>query len=109
MKCIDVIEFLFQFPDFIHGNFNIAGLATNTTTGLVHHHTAVSESRSFALCASAHQGGTHGSSHADTNGRDIWCYILHGIIHTQTRIYGSAGTVDIHLNVPVTVSTVKEK
>jgi len=40
---------------------------------------------------------------ADANGGDVGAHVLHGIVYAQTGVYTSARTVDVHVDVAVTI------
>src|SRR5687767_12339980 len=108
MEGNDVIEFFFQFPYFAYCDLNVGSLAADSATWLMHHDTAVFKCCTFSLRACTHQYSSHRCCHTNTDSGHIWCDVLHSVINAKAGIYTTTGAVDVHLDIPRSVSTFKK-
>ena len=82
-------------------NFDVTRLPFGTAQRLMDHDLAVGQRQTFALGTRRQQERTHARRHADADGRHIAFDILHRVVDCHTGGDGTAGAVDIQMNILV--------
>ena len=95
----NMIHPLLNGLESLHVNRHIGDLSLGTGGGLMDHDLRVGQSHTLTLSTCRQQESAHRRSHAHTNGGNITLDVLHGVVDSHTGSYGTAGAIDIKLNI----------
>jgi hypothetical protein len=73
------------------------------------HNLGVGQSKPFALRTAGKKKCAHRSRHTDTNSAYVALDVVHRIVNGETCRNGSAGAVDVEINILVGILSFKEK
>ena len=88
---------------------DIRGLSFCSAQRLMDQDLRVGKRISLTLCTACQKEGAHAGSHSDTDRRYVALDKLHCVIDRHTCGNGSAGAVDIELNVLIGIFSLKEQ
>ena len=99
----DLVQAFFQLQEMLHVDLHIRDLTLGPGRGLVDHNLRIGQGDALSPCTGGQQERAHAGSHADADGGHVALDILHGIVDGHTRGNGTAGAVDVHLDILVGV------
>lgn len=88
-----------QPKDPLGPDLDVRGLSLRPAQGLVNHHFAVGKGKAFSLGTCGEQEGPHGSGQTDADGLHVGFDMLHRVVDGHARADGSAGGIDVQVNV----------
>ena len=103
VACHDLVQILLDPQEMLHIDLHVRDLALRSGRGLMDHDLGIGQGNALALGAGGQQERAHGCGHAHADGGHIALDVLHGVIDGHAVRHGTAGAVDIQLDVLVRV------